>query len=517
MQGRRIVVLIDDVDRLQSAEIRELMRLVKLVADLPGVVYVLAYERRRVERALSAPGEDDGREYLEKIIQAPFALQPPRHSRVLNLALDWLDEAVGDKWTAWSKSEWSSLWHDGVEHYIETLRDAERVANVVPAAVWLTAGEVASMDVVALEIMRLFDPEVHEALPRIAPILTASRRFEIRSREELRRADQATIDEVLAQSTNRDAASHMLRVLFPSAGHLFGSSPYVGAEEAWRSAKRVASRRILDRYLHASLAEGEVPSAAVTEFAEALADASRLEELVTRLSPDALADVLDRVRPEVNADAVEDPVAVGAVLVGLADRTPRERTPLSVDNGQRAIWLLEEIVAALPSRERRQEVVAALIDNAPTLKTRRRLLYAFRSSPDGPSGNPRSDILSVEQTREAHERIAAEVLAMAPQHLANDDVVGLLAEVAEHYPDGREKAIEMLASDEVAATALAQTLTMVIGPAGEDYRLQTNGLLAELLGREGVRALAERLRPLAPDNSDLATAIDAAMNDRYIG
>ncbi len=88
----RIVVIVDDVDRLTSPEIREVVRLVKLVGDLPGVVYLLAYERSRVERALSAHGARDGRSYLEKIVQAPFSLPPTRRERVVGLTFAWLDE-----------------------------------------------------------------------------------------------------------------------------------------------------------------------------------------------------------------------------------------------------------------------------------------------------------------------------------------------------------------------------------------------------------------------------------------
>jgi predicted KAP-like P-loop ATPase len=70
---RPIVVFVDDIDRLTPEEVREVVRLVKLVGDLPGVRYLLAFDRRRVELALSDRAED-GRTYLEKIVQAPHDL-----------------------------------------------------------------------------------------------------------------------------------------------------------------------------------------------------------------------------------------------------------------------------------------------------------------------------------------------------------------------------------------------------------------------------------------------------------
>lgn len=74
--GQRIVVLIDDIDRLDAREVREVMRLVKLAADLPGVVHVLSYHRSRVQAALDEDGRQDGRAYLEKIMQATMPSRP---------------------------------------------------------------------------------------------------------------------------------------------------------------------------------------------------------------------------------------------------------------------------------------------------------------------------------------------------------------------------------------------------------------------------------------------------------
>ncbi len=42
--GHRFVVTIDDVDRLEPAEVIEILRLVRSVIDLPNVVYLLCYD-----------------------------------------------------------------------------------------------------------------------------------------------------------------------------------------------------------------------------------------------------------------------------------------------------------------------------------------------------------------------------------------------------------------------------------------------------------------------------------------
>lgn len=73
---RKIVVVVDDIDRLEVAEAREVFRLVRAVADFPNTTYLVAFDREPL-------GFDEGREgdiarsYLDKIVQVPLSLPRP--------------------------------------------------------------------------------------------------------------------------------------------------------------------------------------------------------------------------------------------------------------------------------------------------------------------------------------------------------------------------------------------------------------------------------------------------------
>jgi len=66
-QDKRIIVMIDDIDRLIPDEIGHLFRVIKAVADFPKVTYILAFDRDIVTSALHETLNVDGGEYLEKI------------------------------------------------------------------------------------------------------------------------------------------------------------------------------------------------------------------------------------------------------------------------------------------------------------------------------------------------------------------------------------------------------------------------------------------------------------------
>jgi len=76
--SRRIVIFIDDLDRLEPRDASEMLRLIRAVADFPNVIYVLSYDGDIVGHTLeSALQVDDGRAYLEKIVQISFQVPRP--------------------------------------------------------------------------------------------------------------------------------------------------------------------------------------------------------------------------------------------------------------------------------------------------------------------------------------------------------------------------------------------------------------------------------------------------------
>lgn len=74
----RIIVTIDDIDRLEPAEILEVLRLVRSVGDLPNVLYLLCYDSEILAHGVKQAAQvDDGQAYLEKIVQLTIPVPRP--------------------------------------------------------------------------------------------------------------------------------------------------------------------------------------------------------------------------------------------------------------------------------------------------------------------------------------------------------------------------------------------------------------------------------------------------------
>ena len=85
---RRIVMLIDDLDRCLPPKVVEVLESIKVMLDVPGFIFVLALDELVVEQAIqsyygqnySVPSKD----YIKKLVQVEFSLPPLRTQDVVN-------------------------------------------------------------------------------------------------------------------------------------------------------------------------------------------------------------------------------------------------------------------------------------------------------------------------------------------------------------------------------------------------------------------------------------------------
>ena len=139
-----IVVVLDDIDRLNTAEIRDIFRLVRLTANFPNLVYVLAFDRKRVEDALREEGIP-GRAYLEKILQLGFDLPAvPEHVLnqqvfdAINSALDSIPNAGN-----FDSRAWPDIFVEIIRPLIGNMRDVRRYAAAIGGTVRGLEGQAA--------------------------------------------------------------------------------------------------------------------------------------------------------------------------------------------------------------------------------------------------------------------------------------------------------------------------------------------------------------------------------------
>ncbi len=99
LEGRRIVVLIDDLDRCSSDNVVSMLETINVVMDIPGVVFVLALDYDVLIRAIVQKYPNvSGHNFLEKMVQVPFRVPRLRlraDSFLYELIPDWPERTAG--------------------------------------------------------------------------------------------------------------------------------------------------------------------------------------------------------------------------------------------------------------------------------------------------------------------------------------------------------------------------------------------------------------------------------------
>jgi len=178
--GKKFVVYIDDIDRLDPSETKLVFRLVKLMANFPRTIFVLAYDRERVEQRLDdMDHEFRGSEYLKKIIQLSFTLPEPDKEVLWDVLIrdinGQLRELYGtDELGEEEDGRWSMIFHNGLSGLFTTLRDVRRYTNSL-RLMWPTVKhDVNPTDFVALEAIRVFAPHFYNSMPSNKLLFTSA-------------------------------------------------------------------------------------------------------------------------------------------------------------------------------------------------------------------------------------------------------------------------------------------------------------------------------------------------------
>lgn len=285
--GRPLVVFVDDIDRLEPKSIRLLLRQVKANANLPNIVFVLLFQPSIVENALDPVADGDGRAFLEKIVQANFDLPAVPTSIVHQTFGEDLSALAGYYATeanGFSQRRWGNAFVGCIQPFLRNMRDARRLISSIAVHMPLHASaelfEVNIVDFFLLETLRVFEPDLHEALFRERALVTQEGRFRGDGRQDTDKAAAQRLLEV-ASAERRELASCALKDLFPPLEWAFGGTTYGdGFHQGWLAEKRVCSTRYFPRYFELQTAAGETSERDFVTFLEATADEAALAAVI---------------------------------------------------------------------------------------------------------------------------------------------------------------------------------------------------------------------------------------------
>lgn len=271
--GQRVVVFIDDIDRLERDTLRMLFKVIRLNAGFSNITYVLAFDRSVVERSLDEENGIRGRDYLEKIIQVSFDIPEPEPVALQGMLFREMDAVLeGLKTRQFDESRWGNLFHSGFKEHFRTIRNIKRYVNGLRLTLAPVAQEVDVVDFLGIELLRVFHPEVYSGLSQgkdtLLPEPSALREVPT---ERLRE----WIEGLAAKASPgfKDQVLELLKELFPQLARVYRNTTHsTGYYTAWRREGRVCSPEVFDKFFLLRVPTGEIAEVELRAFLDCLVD-----------------------------------------------------------------------------------------------------------------------------------------------------------------------------------------------------------------------------------------------------
>jgi hypothetical protein len=328
--GKRILVLIDDLDRLDKNEIQAMLRLVKLTGDFEYTTYLLAFDETMVARAVGerypGGGLKAGRRFLEKIIQVPLHLpiiqqevMSAYFEKKLRNCLTLLELEFSDA----DQQRVTSLLASSVLKGNVTPRDISRYLNMISVVLPMLRGEANMADLALIETVKIFYPSLYKAAASQQHLLTGETELNISS-EQRKQYDQVFGEE----ASKLGDARPLFKALFPIIASVyrgptwpFGANRRRNEDELFRT-KSIASAYYFKRYFSYAVQPGEIPD---ISFAALLAHLKEKERpQARRLALQMIArsndrELVRRLQPTQNTVGPEQAPAYIRLLIDISE------------------------------------------------------------------------------------------------------------------------------------------------------------------------------------------------------
>jgi len=372
-QKRHIIIIMDDIDRLNQVEISQIFQLIKLNANFPNTIYLTAFDPKVVQKALEANQAVSGKEYLEKIVQVAFDVPPVEPLRLARILFQELDRTIYSIYSTpeehWDQKRWGNLYGAGFKMLFNSLRDVKRFINGLRFNLSLVSGEVNPVDFIGIEGIRIFAPRTYRLIVQNKELFTSTRDTSTGT-DTLRKQYEQIFSE--APEYVREPMRQICKQLFPQLEYAYGGAYYDSTwQSSWRKELRVCATDVFDKYFLLEVPEGEISQVELKELLSLADDVVKFTSALRQLNEhNRISRFLERLEDFTSVIPIEHVEPICQALFDIGDELPLERRAF-IDSScdLQVARIIYQLLKRVEAEQDRVQILQTVISRTPSLYT----------------------------------------------------------------------------------------------------------------------------------------------------
>jgi predicted KAP-like P-loop ATPase len=418
--GRRVVVIIDDLERAHRDELLTVLQIVRLSANFRNTLFILAYDQTQISLQLKNLGISS--DFLDKIVQSPQDIPAADQNEIdrfliysdstgyrsqLDKLLDKL-KIPNDRREEFDKKS-AELYVSTLGPFFPTLRHAKRFLIGFSVRLPVVKDEVYLPDFFLLEVLRVFANRIYQDILNnpyyYIPEWTNKGimaspfglEYDDKRKDERREKIREHLDRLVGTESRKDNILAILKTLFPvRIADAFERPASYGdsAAAVLRADKRLTHPACFEKYFLLAIPKGTLSDAAVEATLASWAEAAEPETAIAESfeplrARHQLVDTLDRM--VIFLKKIDEKL-ITPILKTLTLKI--KEVPLDGDRSEQdaefkfMLFLLDERV---PDSQK-QNSVETVLRNTPAISVAVRIVLALVESQSGAIWNLRRSV-----------------------------------------------------------------------------------------------------------------------------
>lgn len=287
----RIIVVIDNIDRLNRSEVKEIFQLVKSLADFKNIIYILSFDKEVVLKSLKdyvfSPEV-----FLEKIIQISIDVPKIEKYKLQEYFQKKLRELLDTK-EVFSNEIIGKVSYN-LSFFVENIRDVKRYLNNLSFYLDVIKSEVNIEDYLLITALQIFENPIYLDIKSNQELFVDNYNIN-HDKEEI----EKDIEEIIKkkEKVDENIIRRILCKLFPKINHVYNNI-YDNDYSGWEKDLKIASAKFFDRYFTLNIPENEISTVEFNHIINSK-DYKSLENNILKIDqPEKIIDLLRRLNIE---------------------------------------------------------------------------------------------------------------------------------------------------------------------------------------------------------------------------